>query len=98
MTRIQFTPQAQRDLNDIWGYIAQENPDAADRLIHAIEEATRMLAELPGIGHTRFDVSASQYRFWRVQSYLIAYRVSSAELTVVRVIHGARDIRNQLSV
>jgi plasmid stabilization system protein ParE len=51
---IRFTPRARRDVVEIWEYIARENPDAADRVIAAIEEAARLLAELPGIGHALF--------------------------------------------
>ncbi len=32
MTRYRFTPQALNDLFDIWSYIAQDNPEAADRV------------------------------------------------------------------
>lgn len=74
MRDVRFTPQARRDLLEIWEYIAKDSLDAADRVASAIEDAVRLLAELPGIGHTRTDVSDPRYRFWRVYSYLIAYR------------------------
>jgi toxin ParE1/3/4 len=93
---IQFTPQARRDLLDIWEHIAQDNLDAADRVVAAIDEASRLLAHLPGIGHTRPDVSDPRYRFWRVHSYLLAYRVSETDLVIIRLIHGARDVRRLL--
>jgi toxin ParE1/3/4 len=36
MSRYQFTPQATSDLFDIWSFIAQDNPEAADRLEVAV--------------------------------------------------------------
>ncbi len=81
---------------EIWEYAARDNVAAADRIISAIEAATQRIGELPGIGHTRPDVTDKRYRFWRVYSYLLAYRLSDAELTVVRVLHGARDVRRLL--
>lgn len=55
----------------------------------------QMLAEYPGIGHTRPDAPLG-YRFWRVYSLLIVYRIDSDAVVVVRVIHGSREIRRQL--
>ena len=97
MRRVQFTSAAQRDLTEIWEFIAKDNLDAADRVVAAIDDAMRPLAQHPWIVHARTGVSDSRYRFWRVYSYLIAYRASDTELTVVRIVHGARDIRNILN-
>ena len=38
MPVIRRTAQAEEDLIDIWLYIAQDNPGAADRLLDEIEE------------------------------------------------------------
>lgn len=96
MRQIQFTRRAQRDLVEIWEYIARDNPDAADRVIGAMRDAVRLLAEHPGIGHPRADVSDPRYRFWRVYSYLLAYRATDETLLVIRIVHGARDLRRAL--
>jgi hypothetical protein len=45
------------------------------------------------MGHQRLDVANPSYRFWRVYSYLIAYRVRGGILYVSRVVHGAQDFR-----
>jgi plasmid stabilization system protein ParE len=34
--------------------------------------------------------------FWVVGNYVIAYRMERSTLMVVRVLHGARDFREQL--
>lgn len=47
MTRYQFTPQALDDLFEIWSYIAQDNPAAADRVEQAIYGACELLAGAP---------------------------------------------------
>ena len=58
----------------------------------------RRLAETPGLGHVREDLAAIDpaLRFWPVYSYLIVYRAETAPLEVVRVLHGARDVRRIL--
>ncbi|HEY7494964.1 MAG TPA: type II toxin-antitoxin system RelE/ParE family toxin [Candidatus Tectomicrobia bacterium] len=40
-------PQAETDLDDIWWHIAQDNPDAADRVLDMIEERCQTLAQFP---------------------------------------------------
>ena len=85
--------RADTDIERICDHIAQDNPDAADRLDERIHRAIQLLARFPGMGHTRSDVNDKRYLFWAVGNYVIAYRVEPKELVVVRVVHGARDFR-----
>jgi toxin ParE1/3/4 len=85
--------QANKDIERICEGIAENNPDAADRLDEQIHRAIQLLADFPGMGHTRADVKDRRYLFWTVGSYVIAYRVDQKGLVVVRVLHGARDFR-----
>jgi plasmid stabilization system protein ParE len=98
MRTIVFSPAAHRDIVAIWEYVAERNLSAAERLVERIDADLRRLARLPGIGHTRPDIQDTRYRFWVVaRSFVLAYRCDDATLTVVRVLHGARDFRQQLS-
>lgn len=96
MRRLEFSPEARRDLIELWEYIAADNPSAADRVVEAIDHAVQLLTDMPGIGHSRPDVDDLRFRFWPVYSYLIAYRYTDSNVTIVRIIHGARDIRRHL--
>lgn len=83
-----------RDLDEIWQYLArQANPQTADRVDEELHDAIKLLAEMPAIGHERPETQGTAYRFWKVYSYLFAYRMEGRTLVVVRVIHGARDLR-----
>jgi antitoxin ParD1/3/4/toxin ParE1/3/4 len=53
----------------------------------------RRLAQTPGMGHLREDLADEPLRFWPVYSYLIIYRPETDPLEIVRVLHGARDVR-----
>jgi plasmid stabilization system protein ParE len=44
------TPEARADLRAIWEYIADDNIDAADRVLDQIEQAFNTLADMPGGG------------------------------------------------
>ena len=92
MKKVGFSRRAERDLVDIWEWVAQDNVDAADEIIARIRKAINDAAAMPGIGHARPDIADARYRFLVVYSYLIAYRVRGSKLTVVRVVHGARDL------
>lgn len=56
MPQVLKRPQAETDLDDIWWHIAQDNPDAADRLLDTIDERCRTLAQFPYIGTGRDDL------------------------------------------
>ena len=85
--------RADADIAALCDQIAQDNPDAADRLDERLHHSIELLAQFPGMGHTRPDVRDKRYRFWTVGHCVIAYRVEGNELIVVRVVHGARDFR-----
>jgi plasmid stabilization system protein ParE len=86
-------PEAFADLDDIRDLIAQENPDAADRVISEIFETIRGLVPFPHQGHRRPDLSSRPLRFTLVREYLIAYAPDEKPLWVVAVVHGRRSPR-----
>ncbi|MGH8550579.1 MAG: type II toxin-antitoxin system RelE/ParE family toxin [Blastocatellia bacterium] len=59
MTVIQRTAQAEEDLIEIWIYIAQDNPGAADRVLDEVEERFLVLADHPLMGRLRPDMPRS---------------------------------------
>jgi toxin ParE1/3/4 len=63
----------------------------------AVERAVRRLAEAPGIGASieHPQPSFAGARRWQVpgfRNHLIFYREREAELQVLRIVHGARDL------
>ena len=91
MARYTKRPKAEADLLEIWLYIAQDSPRAADRLLDLIEAQCRLLADNPRLGRARPEI-ASDARARNVGRYLVLYREQGDEIEVVRVVHGARDI------
>jgi plasmid stabilization system protein ParE len=53
--------KADTDIESICERIAEDNPGAADRLDQQIHQAVQLLAEFPGLGHTRPDVTDKRY-------------------------------------
>ena len=98
MTRLILTPRARQDVNDIWDYIADDNLEAADRVLAALESAMIKLAKNPGIGHWREELSDKRHRFFLVYSYLIVYRHETKPLQIIRVLHTSRDVQSILGL
>jgi len=94
---LRISKRADADVDSIWQYIARDNPPAANHVEEALHAAMRMLAEFPGLGHRRSDVANTAYRFWTVNPFIIAYRLDGDTITVIRVLHGARDFRGRLT-
>jgi plasmid stabilization system protein ParE len=73
--RYVLAPQAARDLVEIWRYVKQESSrETADRVESVIRGKFVYLAEFPGGGHWRRDLTEAPVRFFSVYSYLIVYR------------------------
>ena len=53
-------PEAYIDLDDIWEFIADDNPDAADRVREEIYETIGGLVPFPHQGHRRPDLTTAR--------------------------------------
>ncbi|MGA8762035.1 MAG: type II toxin-antitoxin system RelE/ParE family toxin [Candidatus Sulfotelmatobacter sp.] len=93
MTGYDFHAEAVVDLDEIWDFIAGDNPTAADRLIAEILFAIDKLVSFPKQGHKRPDLTARPLRFILVREYLIAYAPDEKPLWVVAVLHARRSPR-----
>ena len=96
MSAFRLSLEASQDLIEIYEYIAQDNVDAAERVRLELLEAMQGLAEMPGMGHRREDLTRSPVLFWNVRSYQIIYQRGTRPLEIVAVLHGKRNIRRIL--
>jgi plasmid stabilization system protein ParE len=96
MKRYHVTPLAAQDLESIYEYVALDSLPGAGRLVRQLREAFQKLADQPGMGHVREDLTERPLRFWPVGTYLIVYLAESRPLQVVRILHGSRDIERLL--
>jgi plasmid stabilization system protein ParE len=92
VTQYILSDDADRDLDGIWEYIADDSVDGADQWIGKLFDAFEAIAETPGIGHTRSDLTTHPVLFWPVGAYLIIYRAATRPVEIVAVTQGARDI------
>ena len=93
MSDFVFHPDASKDLEEIWEYIAADNLDAADSVREEIYDAIKSLVPFPHIGHSRPDLTTRPLRFHTVRDYVIAYAADEKPLAVVAILHGRRNPR-----
>lgn len=93
MRRVVWSDSALEEFSSVVGYIARDNPVAALSVADRLEAAVLALAELP-VGR-KGRVAGIYEKVVSGLPYIIAYALSDdAEgetLTVLRIIHGARD-------
>ena len=91
MNQYRVAGAARSDLDEIWFYIAQDNPDAADKFIHALVSRFPLLASMPDLGRKREELSP-RLRSLPFGRYVIFYRPMENGVEIARVLHGARDL------
>lgn len=84
-------PQAERDVFDITTWMAADSMMRADKIAIAVSKALDRLGLFPELGRSAPELGAGR-RLWRVWDYLMIYRVTSDEVVIERVLHGARDL------
>ncbi len=98
MRRVVWSKHAHNDLRGIIGYIAEENPTAARNLATRIDRTIQALAATPT--GRRGRVSGTYEKVVRGLPYIVACALgdepkTQETITILRIIHGARDWREE---
>ena len=89
--KVEITPSAACDLDDIGDRIAQRNPKRAATYVREIRDKALLLVDFPHSGAPR-PAWGADVRVAIHGNYLIVYRVRGEVVQVLRVVHGARDL------
>jgi toxin ParE1/3/4 len=89
-----LAPRARADLDAIWEYLARESRSEAlaDQQIDSITERFDLLARHPLLGRARDDDMGSGRRSFPVGQHVIVYRIVGGDVSILRVVHGRRDL------
>ena len=91
--KVVFTPEAQADLVELFDYIAQHgSPDRAMAYIERIEKACMSLRTLPNQGTLREDLRPRLRVIGFERRAVIAFRVSSKNVAILRILYGGRSV------
>jgi addiction module RelE/StbE family toxin len=93
MVQVLFTAKARADLLEAWIYIAEDNLTAADTVLDTIDQESAILLQQPLMGRARPELG-HDVRSWPTSTpYILYYEVEGGAVTILRVLHHARDIR-----
>lgn len=92
MSKLRVSRDAAADLDEIWLYIAQRGGVAvAQRYIEHLTGTFDVIASMPGIGRDRRELKSGM-RSHSVDDYVVYYQHKKGLLTILHVVHGARDV------
>jgi toxin ParE1/3/4 len=92
MKRLGFAPAARADLMAIALYIAEDDPVRAVSFVAELQAKAHQAAERPASFPARDEIS-SGLRAVVHGRYLLFFRELDDEVRIVRVLHGARDLK-----
>lgn len=91
--KFELTEPAREDLKGIWSFIAENNPDSANKLLREFTKKFQVIAANPKIGRTH-DELILNIRSFPFKNYIIFYFPTEFGIEIYRVLHSARDIKD----
>jgi addiction module RelE/StbE family toxin len=85
---------ALKNLDELAEYIAQENPQAAQQMMDAIEIQVNLLATQPALGRSGRVLGTRELVISNTH-YLVPYRIKNNSVEILRVFHTSRRPPNK---
>jgi len=86
--KIIWSPLAIDRASEIAEYIAQDKPDAAEKLINTVFSIVEQLKSSPEIGRIVPEIRNDQFRKIIYGNYRIVYRIEKEQLSILTIRHG----------
>lgn len=86
---LKWLRRAERDLDQVQAYIAQDNPQAAVEMVLTIIDAVEQLDAFPGMGRPG-RVQGTRELVVAGTPYIVPYRKKGEWIEILRVYHAAR--------
>lgn len=91
-----WTPAARDCLEEIVGFVAAKSPDGGARVLEEVLDAASKLDLLPDRGRVVPEFEDDSIREVFVFKYRLIYQVSSQQVRILAVLHGAMDFAGWL--
>ena len=93
MKRIIWLPRAKADIQRLFDFLVDLNPEAAERVVRLIQTGAARLRETPEIGRPMQDETGRRELLlpFGVSAYVLRYRLSGDDVVIIRVWHGRED-------
>ena len=92
---VRFSSSAEADLLDLWLAITADNPAAADTVLDTIYATAMLIGTQAEMGRARPELADGLRSSSTKTPYIIFYLPDSDGVTVIRILHHARDIDAQ---
>lgn len=89
---VRWTETAQDHLDAIYAYIAQGSPEYALRMVDRLTRRSQQIANAPLSGRCVPEYNLDQVREVIERPYRIIYHIKPAQIDVIAVLHGARNV------
>ncbi|MBI1203106.1 MAG: type II toxin-antitoxin system RelE/ParE family toxin [Rhodopseudomonas sp.] len=89
--KIRISGKARADLVEIYRYLMERNPAAAENSLNDIDARLCQLSLFPFMGRERSEL-AENLRSALAGTHLIFYSIGDDEIVVIRIIDGRMDI------
>jgi toxin ParE1/3/4 len=91
--RVVWTETAWIDLESIATFIARDSPSYAASFVREICDYARGLSRMAMRGRVVPEIGDKQIRELIVKSYRLIYRVERSRVSVLTLVHSARDLK-----
>lgn len=88
---VRWTEVAARQLERAAAYIEADSPAYAAAFVHKIREAAQTLGQFPSRGRFVPEFEGQSIRELIVRPYRLVYTVDDEAVSILALIHGARD-------
>ena len=96
---VRLTQGAEQDLEDIYDYLAQSDPEYADSLLDGLMEMVESLSTFPARGSYPKELLATgihEYRQVILKGFRLIYRIHGSQIVVYLIADGRRDFQSLL--
>lgn len=93
--RVEWSDFARDDLDDLVRYISRDSAFYARRFGQKVVLATRRLRKFPESGRMIPEAEDPALREIIVQGYRVMYRLETARVLILAVMHGTRNVAGQ---
>ena len=87
---LKWTKTALRTIDEIAGFIAQDNPERATSFVRELRDSTGKLESFPGMGRAGRVHGTRELVIHK--NYIAIYRVKGENLEILRIYHVAQNL------
>ncbi|WP_162344326.1 type II toxin-antitoxin system RelE/ParE family toxin [Cyclobacterium salsum] len=98
MAEYKLTNKAVDDLNEIWGYTADEwSEEQADKYYNMLLNSCQDIANNPELGKNYDGITTDLFGL-KANQHIIFYRkTNSIQIEITRILHGRMNLKNRLT-